>query len=429
MYRLLITSADEFTGFKVAQYLLQLRHQTTTGFDQHSIAGQLLAQLEIYVGLKDPQGKEAQNLVKWGAITVVMDPHHPTLTTTAFLTNVNYVLLIPTAHLNRVQCTTRWIETCQRAQVPHVLLWSTICNQQTNSKFLSQYRRLEMVLQDHSHNELTDAPFVPGTGYPGLAHWAIIRTGWYMEHLYLHQNQLQQDSTLALPTRTGYSAPVRLRDVSIAVLKIMEAMREFSAHSSLTVGPRYYRRTFNFTGPDLLTGHHMALMASRALCKTVDFRHALPSSTWILFTKQYPDDAQNTREGVAPIGIVVPATKKLPAGPLDANSSVSSFSSDISLSISSPVEYEDHEQSTWPSSPDFELEPGSPLGKGRIHPGLPLTHPLCLLDSFDIEFLQEIYQMIRVSRFDLITGDLAAMLGRSPESLGVFFRKKRGDFA
>ncbi|KAJ1961081.1 hypothetical protein IWQ62_003991, partial [Dispira parvispora] len=417
--------------FKVAQYLLQLRHQSTTGPDQHSIAGQSLAQLEIYVGLKDPLGQEAQVLAKWGAITVAMDPHHPTLTTTSFLNNINYVLLIPTAHLNRVQCTTRWIKICQKAQVPHVLLWSAICNQQTNSKFLSQYRRLEMVLQDHSHNELTDAPFVPGTGYQGLSHWAIIRTGWYMEYLYLHQNQLQQDCMLALPTRTGYSAPVRLRDVSIAVVKIMEAMGEFSTHSPLTTGPRYYRHTFNFTGPDLLTGHHMALMASRALHKTVDFRHALPASTWELFRKQCPNDDEITKEEGIPIGIVVPVTKRSQVGPLDGNSSVSSFSSEANLPISSPAELEDHELLAWPSSPDFESEPdamalGSPLGKGH---SLPLTHPLRLLDSFDIAFLQEIYQMIRVSRFDLITGDLAAVLGRSPESLDVFFSKKRADFA
>ncbi|KAJ1983607.1 hypothetical protein H4R33_004687 [Dimargaris cristalligena] len=539
--KLFITSAHEYTGFKIAQYILQFladypRHRgdETTPLDPVLATG-----LELFVGLPDGHSTQARVLAQWGAHVVECSASAPwpsqqppagetdsvlpawTGMLSDTLRAMDYVLIVPSAQLNRVGHTLQWMEACRACHVPNILLWSSICNQQTNSKYLSQYRRLELALR-----ELENAHYSPTTttttatattssssthSGPALTrpplNWAIVRTGWYMEYLYLHQSQIQTQSHLALPIRAGYMAPVRLRDVAIAILKILDQMASFVHTGPGGGGAQSYRRTFNFTGSDLMTGHWMTQVASQTLQKPIEFRHtSLDSTSQFLLDQQHqhllvrrtPWATKSEHLPKAGAGAVDPQPLTLTVPHCDSDSG-SSASSSLSASLSPSVESSPVPipQRTLPravaalgrrqladnndaaglsvtppsavlftarrwlvptasatSAPTNEVTGGGGSGGDHLlldlptdrfssalaspregsllnhldHHQHPPTHPIKLIGAFDIEFVLEIYEMARRSRFDLITGDLGRVLGREPESLGTFLSKKRSDF-
>ncbi|KAJ1927209.1 hypothetical protein IWQ60_003138 [Tieghemiomyces parasiticus] len=430
----LVTAADEYTGFKLCHYILQLL-ATGTPYDELALeVDASLREVALYAAVGDPNGPLAQTLARYGATLVASDPETGRLLDEAALAGMDYVLIVPSARLIRTSPAARTIKACRQAGVRNVLLWSSICNQQTNTQFLSQYRRLETVLRE---------TLAPTDADPAPTNWAIVRAGWYMEYLYLHQRPLQAEARLELPFRTGYIAPVRLRDLAMALLHVMHDMSRTLA----------YHRTFNFTGPDLLTGHLMGQIASHALRTPVELAHTTLEATaeflrdqalvWCPYGKAAADPGFVSTPRVTGAG-----------GPISTRRVTTSFgassdSSDVSP-LPSPVQRPMTGVQPWPirttpadlgtnvAYPDqlpspFRLEAGhaaSPTeGTALVKPDdLPITHPVRLVSTHEVDVLTELYEMARLSRLDLLTGDLAAVLGRRPETLATFLHKKRRDF-
>ncbi|KAJ1966922.1 hypothetical protein H4R35_006864, partial [Dimargaris xerosporica] len=484
-------------------YLCQLQASSVSATQVWGDAfAECLHSLTIVAAVTDPLGPRGQALSALGATVVQLDPCDPVgpeATWPAILAAAAYALLIPPTHDDRVSLTLALLAACRAAQVPNVLLWSSLCNQQTPAQFASEFRRMESALRDPDHH---------GDGWPRLHHWAILRVGWCMEYLYLHQAQLQHEAKLVLPTRSGYFAPVRLRDVAIAVVKIIVRMQQYallcsppptmnattavaatiSASPSLEVPHslplkhRYYRQTFNFTGPELVTGHRVATTLSNVIGKPIEYQsmtsdavakyllrqcQMASAGVWPLMTSLSISSEDGRRWLPAPaVGNSREFTESVASddepGPLtsDAGSSSSSAHATEHSACSSLVGTPtDHglvtaaQPLTWPLSASLPptvpfvvteptgLSPGvlvdakaltlkrPKLLAASLSDKYPQSHPLRLLSPLDTKIIMEMYDLIRHNRFDLITGDLAAVLEAEPETLQVFLSKKRADFS
>ncbi|KAJ1984622.1 hypothetical protein H4R34_000525 [Dimargaris verticillata] len=517
--QLLVTSADGYTGFKAVQYLCQLQVSGTPATQVWGDAfAECLHSLTIVAAVTDPLGPRGLALSALGATVVQLDPCNPVgpqVTWPAILAAAAYVLLIPPTHDDRVPLTLALIAACRTAQVPNVLLWSSLCNQQTPAQFASQFRCMEAALRDpdppcHAIIAPTGGKSIgvgrshSGDGLPRLHHWAILRVGWCMEYLYLHQAQVQHEAKLVLPTRSGYFAPVRLRDVAIAVVQIIVRMQRHAllcSHPSimdataaasekatamdpslpLPLKRRYYRQTFNFTGPELVTGHRIATTLSSVVGKPIEYRsmasdavakyllhqcQMVSASTWPVVASLTLGlgDGGKWLPGTAVCGpreLAGAAASDDEPGPLtsDGGSSSSAHATEHSACSSLVGTPTDHglatntQPLTWLSSTTLPLTPPfvatGPIG---LNPSVlvdaeppifkqpnplvvssgdnyPQSHPLRLLSPLDTKVIMEMYDLIRHNRFDLITGDLAAVLEAEPETLQVFLSKKRSDFS
>lgn len=180
-------------------------------------------------------------------------------------TGCDTICVIPPAHENKFDITTELVEAAQKAQVPNVLLISSVgCDYADPQKQprLREFIDIEnMVLESKG---LTST--ATGTSP------CVIRAGFYAENLLLYAPQAQSEGTLPLPIgETHKFAPVALGDVAQVAAHVL------SGKGKHGFDDKHRGQMMVVTGPMLCAGEELAAAASKALGTEMQFENISPA--------------------------------------------------------------------------------------------------------------------------------------------------------
>lgn len=248
-----ITAVDGHTGFLIAELLL-----TNPDFSK---------KVDSVVGLSlHPKSPRAKELHGMGVNVVTHSPGRVRqMTKTLKDTGCDTICVIPPAHENKFDITTELVEAAQKAQVPNVLLISSVgCDYADPQKQprLREFIDIEnMVLESKG---LTST--ATGTSP------CVIRAGFYAENLLLYAPQAQSEGTLPLPIgETHKFAPVALGDVAQVAAHVL------SGKGKHGFDDKHRGQMMVVTGPMLCAGEELAAAASKALGTEMQFENISPA--------------------------------------------------------------------------------------------------------------------------------------------------------
>ncbi|KAJ1903384.1 hypothetical protein IWQ60_012587 [Tieghemiomyces parasiticus] len=138
-------------------------------------------------------------------------------------------------------------------------------------------------------------------------HGFVIRVSMPMEVLLMFRKSIQQDRELCLPIKKGKVAPVSMRDVAHGWMKLME---KYQKRSFDELHQSHKHGIMCFTGPELVTGHHMAQEASEALDTEIHYKHVSEHE----FAKYLQQIGQLSKEEIE---VCVEATENVEQGRME----------------------------------------------------------------------------------------------------------------
>ncbi|KUL89490.1 hypothetical protein ZTR_04381 [Talaromyces verruculosus] len=246
-----VTTAEGNTGFLITKLLL-----TDPKFRKNVDRVTALA--------IDTQSPYVQELEKLGAV-VAQHRFGRVRDTTQVLryTEADTLMLIPPAHVNKIDITLEILEAAKRVNIGNLCLLSAAgCDMADRDAQprLREFIELEVALMKMKGDPSTR------TGYSNC----IIRPGFYAENLLLYTTQTQAEGLLPIPIGKDHQfPPIALNDVA-----------ELAAHVLTSKGKhgfsdRHRGQLMTMTGPMLVTGDELAEIASKTLGVNNDARRLL----------------------------------------------------------------------------------------------------------------------------------------------------------
>ncbi|KAF3390034.1 hypothetical protein DPV78_011533 [Talaromyces pinophilus] len=250
-----VTTAEGNTGFLITKLLL-----TDPKFRKNVDRVTALA--------IDTQSPYVQELEKLGAVVAQHRPGR-VLDTTQVLryTEADTLMLIPPAHVNKIDITLEILEAAKRVNIGNVCLLSAAsCDMADRDAQprLREFIELEVALMKMKGDPSTR------TGYSNC----IIRPGFYAENLLLYTPQAQAEGLLPIPIGKDHQfPPIALKDVA-----------ELASHVLTSKGKhgfsdRHRGQLMTMTGPMLVTGDELAEIASKTLGVNNEARRLLRFQT------------------------------------------------------------------------------------------------------------------------------------------------------
>jgi len=158
---------------------------------------------------------------------------------------IDYAFLIPSRSPDRVNHIKNYVEACKKNDVKFILLFSMIRSQTSQSRWGDDYDQVERIVEQ--------------SGIP----YTFVRTTLHQQTLFLFTPDICNNA-LPLPIKDGRVAITHTRDIAHVVRVILE------------VPEKHYGKAYHITGPELLSGHDMARIASEALKRSIRFVNVTP---------------------------------------------------------------------------------------------------------------------------------------------------------
>jgi len=156
------------------------------------------------------------------------------------------VIMIPPASPDKINQARASANAAKMAGVKNVILISSQgCTSGTPA------------LGEFFHIEQETMEIMAGAG----AHCCIIRSGHYMQNLFLYAKQMREEKFLGLPIGNGKFAPVDARDVAISAARVALS-GDKNAISSV-----HWNQCYTITGPDLVNGNELIQIGKPHLAK------------------------------------------------------------------------------------------------------------------------------------------------------------------
>ncbi|KAK5050414.1 hypothetical protein LTR84_003695 [Exophiala bonariae] len=240
---LAITAVDGYTGFTIADYILQndsFRKKIGT------LTGLTLA----------PNSPHAKELAKQGVKIVTHKPGRlKEMVALLESTGADTICLIPPAHEEKFGITEELIEATKKANVPNVCFISTAgCDlaDPNRQPVLREFVELETLVMAAKGDPGTSTGHSP----------VIIRPGFYAENLLLYKTQIQEEHSIPLPIGENHKfAPMALKDLANVAAHVL-------------------------TGPLLCAGKELAEAASQALETEIQFENISEREAKKVLTEQ-----------------------------------------------------------------------------------------------------------------------------------------------
>ncbi|KAL3708602.1 hypothetical protein TMatcc_006586 [Talaromyces marneffei ATCC 18224] len=240
-----VTTAEGNTGFLITKLLL-----TDPKFRKKVDRVTALA--------INTQSPYVQELEKLGAVIAQHRPGRVRDTTQVLrYTEADTLMLIPPAHVNKIDITLEILEAAKRVNIGNVCLLSAagcdLADRDAQPR-LREFIELEVALMKMKGNPSTR------TGYSNC----IIRPGFYAENLLLYTPEAQAEGLLPIPIGKDHQfPPIALKDVA-----------ELAAHVLTGKGKHGFSdqhrgQLMTMTGPMLVTGDKLAEIASKTLVTNV----------------------------------------------------------------------------------------------------------------------------------------------------------------
>lgn len=156
------------------------------------------------------------------------------------LAGVHTVIIIPPYSEHIVDLTYRFIDKALNHNIKNIVLISVLGAESASTPY-------------HKHNQMIEHK-LKGTGI----NYSILRCGAFMEGLRLQSQQIKEGS-LPLPLGTAKYAPVCIQDIADTICNIL---------SNPELGKD---KSFEITGPELLSGQDVAKIFSDKLGKQVNY--------------------------------------------------------------------------------------------------------------------------------------------------------------
>ena len=164
--------------------------------------------------------------------------------------DVDYAFLIPSSSRLRVKHIQNYVEAAKRNSVRYLVLLSIIrAEEQQATRLGTEFRAMEEFVESAA---------------PDLK-YSFIRTNILDQALFMFTPDIRK-GVLPLPIKDGLFAPLDDEDAA-----------EFAI--SLFLNPdRHASKAYHLTGPEIVSGHDIAAIASRALNRTVRYVNVSPAN-------------------------------------------------------------------------------------------------------------------------------------------------------
>ncbi|EED21027.1 conserved hypothetical protein [Talaromyces stipitatus ATCC 10500] len=236
-----VTTAEGNTGFLITKLLL-----TEPSFKKN--VNQVTA-LAI-----NAQAPYVQELKKLGAVIAQHKPGRVRDTAKVLQdTKADTLMLIPPAHVNKIDITLEILEAAKRVNIGNVCLLSAAgCDMADRDAQprLREFIDLEVALMKLKGDPSTRTGYSP----------CIIRPGFYAENLLLYTPQAQQEGLLPIPIGKDHKfPPIALKDVADLAAHVLTGKGKHG------FSDQHRGQLMTMTGPMLVSGDELAQIASNTL--------------------------------------------------------------------------------------------------------------------------------------------------------------------